>query len=105
MVLVPKNTLSARVSWTPASGATADLGAQWVDSQRFGNDFTNQCSARIPSYTTIDARYARTYGQWEVALQGLNLTDKHYYSQAFGCNSGIYPADGRQFKLSARYTF
>jgi len=105
MVLVPKNTLSARVSWTPASGTTADLGAQWVDNQRFGNDFTNQCSARIPSYTTIDARYARTYGQWEVALQGLNLTDNHYYSQAFGCNSAIYPADGRQLKLSARYTF
>lgn len=105
MVLVPKNTLSARISWTPASGQTADLGAQWVDSQRFGNDFANQCSARIPSYTTLDARYARTYGQWEVALQGLNLTDKHYYSQAFGCNSAIYPADGRQFKLSARYSF
>ncbi|MFC0169536.1 TonB-dependent receptor family protein [Pseudoduganella danionis] len=105
MVLVPKNTLSARISWTPASGQTADLGAQWVDSQRFGNDFTNQCNARIPSYTTFDARYARTYGQWEVAVQGLNLTDKHYYSQAFDCNGAIYPADGRQFKLSARYTF
>jgi len=105
MVLVPKNTLSARVSWTPSSGQSADLGAQWVDSQRFGSDFDNQCKARIPSYTTIDGRYARTYGQWEVAVQGLNLTDKRYYSQAFGCDSGIYPADGRQFKLSARYTF
>jgi len=105
MVLVPKNTLSARVSWTPASGQSADLGAQWVDSQRFGADFDNQCGARIPSYTTIDGRYARTYGQWEVAVQGLNLTDKRYFSQAFGCNSGIYPADGRQLKLSARYTF
>jgi iron complex outermembrane receptor protein len=40
-----------------------------------------------------------------VALSGLNLTDKNYYSNAFGCRSGIYPSDGRQVKLSARYDF
>ena len=30
MVLVPKNTLTARLSWTLASGHTADVGAQWA---------------------------------------------------------------------------
>ncbi len=105
MVLVPKNTLSARLSWTPASGHSADVGAQWVDSQRYGGDFNNDCPARIPSYTTLDARYARKLGQWEFAVSGQNLADKRYFSEAYGCKYGIYTADGRQLKLSARYEF
>jgi iron complex outermembrane receptor protein len=105
MVLVPKNLLSARLSWAPANGHSVDVGAQWVDSQRYGSDFTNSCAARIPSYTTLDARYARTIGKWEFALSGLNLADKRYFSNAFGCQAGIYPSDGRQLKLSARYDF
>jgi iron complex outermembrane receptor protein len=105
MVLVPKNLLSARQAWTPADGHSADVGVQWVDSQRYGNDFSNACAARIPSYATFDARYARTIGRWEFAVAGLNLADKQYFSNAFGCRSGIYPGDGRQIRVSARYDF
>jgi iron complex outermembrane receptor protein len=105
MVLVPGNVLSARLSWTAADGQSADFGAQWVDSQRYGDDFANSCSTRVPSYATFDARYARRIGAWEFALSGLNLADKQYFSNAFGCRSGIYPSDGRQLKLSARYDF
>jgi iron complex outermembrane receptor protein len=105
MVLVPKNIVTARLAWLPSDGQTADVGVQWVDDQRFGSDFDNTCSGRIPSFTTLDARYARKFGQWEVALSGLNLADKHYYTAAFGCRSGIYPSDGRQVKLSLRYDF
>jgi iron complex outermembrane receptor protein len=105
MVLVPKNVLTARLSWTPGSGQTADVGAQWVDKQRYGSDFDNSCSGEMPSFTTLDARYARKFGQWEWAVSGLNLADKRYFSQAFDCKGSIYPADGRQLKLSARYEF
>ncbi|GAB3463995.1 TonB-dependent receptor [Massilia terrae] len=105
MVLVPRNTLSARLAWVPGNGQSADVGAQWVSSQRYGNDFSNSCGARIPSYATLDARYARQLGPWELAVAGNNLTDRQYYSNAFGCKSGIYPSDGRQLKLSARYAF
>lgn len=109
MVLVPKNTLTARLSWTLATGHTADVGVQWADSQRNGGDFDNKCPAQIPSYTTLDARYARKLGQWEFAVSGQNLADKRYFSQAFSCTKGIqegiYTADGRQLKLSARYQF
>jgi iron complex outermembrane receptor protein len=105
MVLVPKNIVTARLSWVPGDGQSADIGAQWVDTQRYGSDFTNGCGARIPSYTTFDARYARKLGAWEFALSGLNLADRHYYSNAFDCKAGIYPSDGRQLKLSARYDF
>jgi iron complex outermembrane receptor protein len=105
MVLVPKNLLSARLAWTPGNGHSADVGVQFVDSQRYGDDFTNACAAHIPAFTTFDARYARTLGRWEFAVAGLNLGDKQYYSNAFGCQAGIYPGDGRQLRVSARYDF
>lgn len=105
MVLVPKNVLTARLSWTPADGQSADIGVQWVDQQRYGSDFSNTCAAEMPSYTTLDARYARRFGPWELALSGQNLADRSYYSQAFDCKGYIYPANGRQLKVSARYEF
>jgi iron complex outermembrane receptor protein len=64
-----------------------------------------QLRGAIPSYVTFDARYAVKLGRWEIAASGLNLADRHYFSNAFGCQSGIYPSDGRQMKLSARYDF
>lgn len=108
MVMVPKNIVSVRLNWLPADGQSADIGAQWVDSQRYGGDFENNCLARIPSFVTLDGRYAKRVGAWEFAITGSNLTDKHYYSNAYSCKpgiSGIYPGAGRQLKLSARYDF
>lgn len=105
MVLVPKNTLTTRLAWVPGDGQSADIGVQWVASQRYGDDFSNRCGARVPAYHTIDARYARKFGVWEFAVMGLNLADKHYFSNAFSCEGGIYPSDARQLKLSARYDF
>jgi iron complex outermembrane receptor protein len=105
MVLVPKNVLTARLAWLPGNGQSADIGVQYVAKQRYGSDFGNDCNARIPSYTTLDARYAVKVGSWEFAVNGLNLADREYFSQAFGCRSAIYPSDGRQVRLSARYDF
>jgi iron complex outermembrane receptor protein len=105
MVLVPKNVLTTRLAWAPGNGNSADLGVQWVDSQRYGSDFANDCGATIPSYATVDARYARQLGAWELSVAALNLGDKQYFSNAFGCRSAIYPSDGRQVKLAARYDF
>ena len=105
MVLVPENVATARLSWLPGKGHSADAGLQWVDSQRYGSDFTNACGARMPAYLTADARYAKTIGRWEFAVAGANLADKQHFSQAFLCRGAIYPGDGRQIKLSMRYDF
>jgi iron complex outermembrane receptor protein len=110
MALVPKNVVSARLAWVPDRTQSADIGVQWVDSQRYGGDFTNSCAARIPSYATVDARYARRIGAWELALSGMNLADRSYFSNAFvsnasPCKAAIYPSDGRQLKVSVRYDF
>ena len=105
MVLVPRNVASMRLSWVSGSGHSADGGVQWVGTQRYGSDFSNDCGALMPSYATLDARYARQLGRWELAVSGLNLTDKQHFSQAFFCRGSIYPSDGRQLKVSARYDF
>jgi iron complex outermembrane receptor protein len=106
MVLVPRNTASLRLNWLPGTMHSANVGVQWVGSQRYGNDFNNSCAARMPSFTTLDGRYALHIGAWEFALTGTNLTDKQYFSSAFGaCQNGIYPDMGRQLKVSARYNF
>ncbi|MFJ7565669.1 TonB-dependent receptor [Herminiimonas sp. NPDC097707] len=109
LVLVPKNIATLRLSWLPGNGQSADVGVQWVDSQRYGSDFNNTCGASIPSYTTLDGRYAIRVGAWEFALVGANLTDKNYYGQAFGdfnsCKNGIYPNTGRAMKFTVRKDF
>ncbi|MGB9108405.1 MAG: TonB-dependent receptor [Telluria sp.] len=105
MVLVPKNVVTARLAWLPGSGQSVDAGLQWVDRQRYGSDFDNSCAAKMPSYVTVDARYAVKLGPWEIAASGLNLADRRHFSYAYGCQSGIYPSDGRQLKLSVRYDF
>lgn len=110
MTLVPRNTATLRLSWLPGNGQSADVGVQWIDSQRYSNDFTNTCNSRIPSFSTLDARYAKRVGAWEFAITGANLTDKKYFSQAFGkcindTQLGIYPDPGRSVKLSARMDF
>ena len=108
MTLIPENKATVRLNWLPGNGQTADVGLQWVDSQRYAGDFTNACNLRIPSFTTLDARYAVRMGAWEFAVTGTNLTDKNYFSQAYGeCrgNASIYPDAGRLVKFSARMDF
>jgi iron complex outermembrane receptor protein len=106
IALVPRNTAALRLNWLPGGAQSADVGVQWVDAQRYGGDFSNTCSSRMPSYATLDARYAVRVGVWEFALSGTNLADRDYFSNAFGaCRSGIYPDAGRQLKVSLRRDF
>ena len=104
LALVPRNTLSTRFNWK-SGNQSADAGIRWVDSQRYGSDFSNTCTARMPSYTTLDGRYAVRVNAWEFALTGTNLANRNYYSQAFSCQGGIYPENGRAVKFTARYDF
>lgn len=108
MTLVPKNTATLRLNWAPGNGHSADVGLQWVDKQRYAGDFTNACNSKIPAFTTLDARYAVRVGTWEFAVRGANLTDKNYYTQAYGeCSSSasIYPEAGRAVRVSVRKDF
>jgi catecholate siderophore receptor len=54
--------------------------------------------AEIPENISLDAYVAWQVGQWRVAVNGYNLTDRLNYSQVFG-NRGV-PAAGRTLILS-----
>ena len=105
LALVPKKTLAVRADWRPAPGHTLDAGLNWVASQN--PDFANACT--MPSYTTVDVRYAYRVGAAELALGVANATDHQYTTQAYGCTAGvtqsIYPEAGRAFTASLRYKF
>lgn len=105
LALVPKNTVSAYVNWVVDEVQNAFVGVQWVDTQRYGGDFTNACPVLIPAHVSLDARYSQTVGAWELAVMGSNLTNKKYFTNAYGCMSGIYPDAGRQLKVSLIYSF
>ncbi|MES2026530.1 MAG: TonB-dependent receptor [Pseudomonadota bacterium] len=108
MTLIPKNTATLRLNWLPGNGQSANVGVQWIDSQRYAGDSNNACSTKIPSFATLDARYSIRVGTWEFAVTGTNLADKNYFSQAFGAcrdTASIYPDAGRAVKLSARKDF
>jgi len=103
--LVPRKTLAVRADWTPAAGHRVSGGVNWVSSQH--PDYNNACT--MPAYTTADVRYAYQWRQVELSLGVANLFDRKYFTQAFGCASGvttsIYPEAGRAFTAAARVQF
>ncbi|MDN2711922.1 TonB-dependent receptor [Janthinobacterium sp. SUN118] len=105
IALVPKTLATLRLYWTGQGGASADAGVQWLRALRYGHDFDNSCLARVPAFATLDARYARKLGAWELELAGSNLANRRHYGDAPGCRSSIYQNDARQLRVSARYHF
>jgi len=103
--LVPKASAALNVDWRFAPQQRLDAGVRYVGTQH--PDFANQCT--MPSYTTLDARYSVQRGSLELALKVDNLTDKRYYTQAFGCAGGvttsIYPEAGRTVMASLRWAY
>jgi len=103
--LVAGATFALRTNWKPAPSHSVDAGVQWVSSQSV--DFENTC--KVPSYSTVDARYAYARGQVELSLGISNLLDSKYFTQAFGCSggvtNGIYPEAGRAFTAALRVNF
>jgi len=103
--LVPRKTLAVRGDWTPVAGHRLSGGVNWVSSQH--PDFQNTCT--IPSFTTVDARYAYQWQQVELSVAVANLLDRRYFTQAFGCIGGtttsIYPEPGRAVTAALRVNF
>ena len=105
IALVPKTLASLRLYWTGQAGASADVGVQWLRALRYGPDFANSCLAQVPAFATVDGRYVRKLGAWELELAGSNLANRRHYGDAPGCRSSIYLNDARQLRVSARYHF
>ncbi|MDD2881404.1 MAG: TonB-dependent receptor [Rhodoferax sp.] len=103
--LVAGTTLSVRADWRPAPTHSVNAGVVWVSSQNV--DFNNACT--VPSYATVDARYAYQRRNVELSLGFSNLLDAKYYTQAFSCavgvTNGIYPEAGRAVTAAMRVSF
>ncbi len=103
--LAPERTLSLRGNWAPGAGHSVTAIMNRVASQHA--DFGNTCS--IPTYTTLDLRYAYQMDGLELAVGASNVTDRTYYTLAFACAGGqptsIYPEAGRVVTASARLRF
>jgi iron complex outermembrane receptor protein len=105
--LAPDQTLAVGGEWTPGQGHLVYVGLNWVSSQSPGSDFTNQCV--MPAYTSVDTRYAYTLKNTELSLGVTNLLDDKYYTEAYGCGSGvvqaIYPEAGRAIAATLKFKF
>ena len=105
--LVPVRTLGLQANWRPVAGHSLNAGVMWVSEQHPGGDFAN--AFKMPSYTTVDVRYAYQYKKAELALGIANLLDARYYSLAYlnflGTDVGVYPEAGRTVTASLRMKF
>ncbi|MDI1258376.1 TonB-dependent receptor plug domain-containing protein [Aquabacterium sp.] len=105
-VLVAPESATLRTTYRFNERQLIDLGVQYLAAMRFNDDASNQCARKIPSSTTLDARYAWSDKTWTVAVSGANLTNQNSYNYAYSCATGaLYPEPGRAFKLSLARQF
>lgn len=106
--LVPRNALTVGGSWLAGPKSRLAATIRYVGEQHFINDEANLLTLKIPSYTTVDLRFARDYGRWRLEAGVKNLLDEKYYTQG-GVNSAgvirVFPAPERSGFVSARYAF
>lgn len=110
MVLVSPRSATVRANWRVDDRQSLELGAQFLAAARFSGDEANACSARVPSSTLFDARYAWKQSDWTVALAINNLTDRQGTNFGFAYDStcasrAVYPYAGRNWRLSVNRSF
>ncbi|MBL0727013.1 TonB-dependent receptor [Piscinibacter sp. HJYY11] len=102
IALTPRYTASVGADWKVFAGHKLGALVNTVSSQ--SPNFQNTCT--MPAYTIGSLRYAFSTEQVELGVGVNNVTDKKYYTQAYGCAGGvptsIYPEAGRNVVLSVR---
>lgn len=103
IALTPRYTASVGADWKVFGGHKLGALVNAVSSQ--SPNFQNSCT--MPAYTIGSLRYAFSTDQVELGLGINNVTDKKYYTQAYGCDvsgvpTSIYPEAGRNVVLSVR---
>ncbi len=100
---VPKHAASLWTAYSASEGPLEGLelgGGFTYQSRVFLNAENTQVT---PSYVSFDALLAYTFGNFRLAVNGYNLTDKRYYSQVNG--GRVVPAAGRSFVASLGIAF
>jgi catecholate siderophore receptor len=100
---VPKHAASVWTAYSAADGALKGLqlgGGLTYQSKVFLNSENTQVT---PSYVSYDALVAYSFGNFRLAVNGYNLSDKRFYSQVNG--GRVVPAAGRSFVASLGIAF
>lgn len=102
---VPRHTLSAGAGHRLVR--TLDAGV-WVTHQG-GTWLDEENTARLPSFTRVDARASYSVRNVELSLEVLNLFDRAYSTTGFLDPGGtdtvfVFPAAGRVLQLGLRLT-
>lgn len=100
---VPKHAASVWAAYSASQGALKGLelgGGLTYQSKIFLNAENTQVT---PSYVSFDALAAYTFGNFRLALNGYNLSNKLFYSQVNG--GRVVPAAGRSFIASLGIAF
>lgn len=107
--VVPTQRATLSGNWRITPNDAVNLGWQYVGSQIYDNDQPNALGARIPAYSTIDAKYTRRIGNVDISLIGTNLGNLAYYSygviRAGTAVTSVYPERRRGvfMMVSARF--
>jgi iron complex outermembrane receptor protein len=104
--LVPRHKLNLGFAWDIAERTRLSGALTGVSSQVFDNDEPNNLGRRIPAYSVLDLKLARSaaWGRLSVALN--NVLDERYYtyavrSQFTADRYDVYPLPGRALYLTA----
>ncbi|MDI1363233.1 TonB-dependent siderophore receptor [Methylotenera sp.] len=97
---VPLHQISLWTDYQWLSGIKAGLGLRYVGSTK-GVD--ESAPKALSAYTLVDAMLGYTTGQWELALNARNLTDKEFISNCDA--SQCYYGDMRSVIGSLTYKF
>ncbi len=105
-VLVSPRSATARVWVALSDSQSVHLGAQYLSSSRFSDDFDNTCPTRIPAQVSFDAGYSVERDGWRMGLVVSNLGDRLNYANAYMCQYGyVYPDPGQVIKASLSKQF
>ena len=92
----PRNTASAWLDYTLASGPLEGLGIG-VGQRYVGSSYNIQNTVKVPQYTLTDASVRYDLGKLGASLKGTrlqvtatNLFDKHYFTPGFYENTVFY---------------
>ena len=105
--LTPHQTAALGADWQVAPQHQLSANLMHVGTRH--PDLANVCN--MPSYTTLDLRYALQLAAGEISLGVGNVANLSYYTQAYRCDgatgetSAIYPEAGRTVTAAARWRF
>ena len=105
--VVPRSRASLQANWRPTAQDSVNAGWQYTGSQIYDNDHANVFGSRIPAFSTLDAKYARRVGQFELAVTGTNLLNKNYFSYGVtgSGRANVYPERRRALFVSLEAKF